>query len=79
MSTTRFNEIKNEIADMKAKIASGDLSEEQRQIYSDKIDEKKRELEKESLGEHKVVPVVAPIVGDRKPKKNHDIQNLFYI
>ena len=79
MSATRFNQIKAEIEEMKDKLAHCDLSEEQKQILSDQISDKKRELEKESLGEHKIVPVVAPIVGDKKVKRNSDISNFFYI
>lgn len=79
MSVTRFNEIQNEIAELKKKITDDALSEEQRQIIADKIEVKKRELEKESLGEHKVVPVAAPIVGDKKQRRAPEISNLFYI
>jgi hypothetical protein len=71
MSKT-IDEIKSEINDLKEQLNSDRLSANQKQAIYDEIMAKKREIEKISLGEHKVVSVAAPVVGDQKktPMRN---------
>lgn len=72
----KIETLQSEIEDLKAMLETGAfLSAEQKQLISDEISKKKREIEKSSIVEQKVTSVPASIIAERKQNRKTRFSN----